>query len=133
MDLVVRSALAPSWAGDLLRHPIDVLAVALPMFRARRVLPVVTAGQWLIRRGRRLAIGQTAVALAIAVSFLAFVGALAVLDAERGADGVTLTTFGDALWWAFVTMSTVGYGDAFPVTIGGRLVAVGMTVERSHG
>lgn len=126
VDLAIRAILSPSWRGYLLRHPIDVLAVALPMFRFLRVLRVVTAGQWLIRRGSRLAIGQTAVALGIAVSFLALVGALAVLDAERDAAGATITTFGDAIWWAFVTMSTVGYGDEFPVTFLGRIVAVGM-------
>lgn len=33
-------------------------------------------------------------------------------------------TFGDSLWWTMVTMTTIGYGDIFPVTVGGRLVAV---------
>ncbi len=33
---------------------------------------------------------------------------------------------GDALWWAFVTITTVGYGDIFPVTTAGRFVAAGM-------
>jgi voltage-gated potassium channel len=37
-----------------------------------------------------------------------------------------IKTGGDALWWAFVTITTVGYGDFFPVTMGGRAVAVGV-------
>lgn len=127
-DLLIRTVLSPSPIGYLVRHPIDVLAVVLPMFRFLRVLRLVTAGQWLVRRGSRLAVGRTATAVTLAVTFLAVVGALAVLDAERGAEGATITEFGDAMWWAFVTMSTVGYGDETPVTVTGRVVAVAMMV-----
>ncbi len=51
-------------------------------------------------------------------------GSLAVLDAERSAPEANITSFGDALWWSATTVTTVGYGDRFPVTTEGRLVAV---------
>jgi len=41
---------------------------------------------------------------------------------EEGAPGANIETAGDALWWGYVTATTVGYGDYFPVTMGGRLV-----------
>lgn len=62
-------------------------------------------------------VGGTAV-----VSLL--LGAVAVLDAERGSPGANINTFGDALWWAASTVTTVGYGDRYPVTTEGRVIAV---------
>ena len=50
--------------------------------------------------------------------------ALATLQAERGAPGANIDTFGDAIWWAIVTIATVGYGDLYPVTPAGRFYAV---------
>lgn len=43
---------------------------------------------------------------------------------EHAAPGAKIHTYGDALWWAVTTVTTVGYGDKFPVTAGGRAVAV---------
>jgi voltage-gated potassium channel len=62
------------------------------------------------------------------VMLIAFVASLAVLDAERYAPDSSITTFGDALWWTMTTISTVGYGDRYPVTVEGRLVAVSLMV-----
>ena len=128
VDLTTRTILAPRHIAYLVHHPIDVLAVAVPAFRVLRVLRVLTAGQWLISRGSRLRIGRTATAVVIAVVFITYLGALAVLNAERGAKGATIETFEDALWWALVTMSTVGYGDYTPVTNNGRIIAVGIMI-----
>ena len=59
---------------------------------------------------------------AIAILLLVF-ASIAILDLERGSES-TITSGEDAIWWAFVTMTTVGYGDAVPVTLGGRIVAM---------
>jgi len=127
-DLTIRTVLAPRHIAYLVHHPIDVLAVAVPAFRVLRVLRVLTAGQWLISRGSRLRIGRTATAVVLAVIFLTYLSALAVLNAERGAKGATIETFGDGIWWSLVTMSTVGYGNYTPVTTNGRIIAVGVMV-----
>jgi voltage-gated potassium channel len=54
--------------------------------------------------------------------------ALAVLDAERSSPNANISDFGDAIWWAVTTMTTVGYGDQYPVSGAGRLVAFGRMI-----
>lgn len=57
---------------------------------------------------------------------LVYVASLAVLEAERYAPDANITTFGIAVWWACVTVTTTGFGDYTPVTDPGRLVGVGL-------
>lgn len=60
---------------------------------------------------------------ALIVFFLIF-GATAIVEAERAAQPDKFASVGDGLWWAVVTLTTVGYGDSFPVTTTGRCVAI---------
>ena len=62
------------------------------------------------------------------ISILATIFAtLAVLVFENSPDS-NIKTAGDALWWAFATITTIGYGDRYPVTLAGRIVAVILVV-----
>ena len=53
-------------------------------------------------------------------------GGMLVLTFEQPTPGANITTGGDAIWWAFVSITTVGYGDKYPITTGGRATAVVM-------
>jgi voltage-gated potassium channel len=72
--------------------------------------------------------GRVAIYVAGTVTLIGFVAALAVLEAERFAPGASIIAFGDAIWWTLTTISTVGYGDRYPVTLEGRLVAASLMV-----
>lgn len=126
VDLATRCWLSGRPIAYLIRHPIDLLLILLPMLRPLRVLRVFTAANYVVERGGRFALGRTVASALAATVLLMLIAALAELDAERYAPGSNIHTFGDALWWSGVTVTTVGYGDVYPVTTEGRFVAFGL-------
>ncbi|MCF6524557.1 potassium channel family protein [Streptomyces sp. JJ36] len=66
---------------------------------------------------------RAAVGAALAALLTVLGSAAAIVPLERDAPDATLTSFPRALWWAVETATTVGYGDIYPVTPGGRLLA----------
>jgi voltage-gated potassium channel len=92
--------------------------------RILRVLRVIKAGRVLVEAlstRRRESPGWAALLVSILVVFTA---AIAMLQLEREVGNIQSAE--DALWWALTTITTVGYGDRYPVTTEGRMVAVGL-------
>ena len=101
------------------RHWFAILAVLVPSFRALRVFYIFVR----LARGRtRLQSRIQYYAAYLTILVITF-GAALVLGAERNYPGSNIHTYGEAIWWACVTVTTVGYGDYTPVSPTGRGIA----------
>jgi voltage-gated potassium channel len=126
VDLVVRLVLAQRRWEYARRHWYDVALVVIPLLRPIRLLRLLAFARILGRSATGNLAGRvTAYVIGTAVAAIGL-GAVAVLDAERNDPDANILSFGDALWWATTTVTTVGYGDRFPVTTQGRIIAVGL-------
>ncbi|NEN05884.1 ion transporter [Diaminobutyricibacter tongyongensis] len=133
IDFTYRIVTAPSRSAYFFRHFgwADLLAsLPFPQFKILRVFRLVRVYRLLRKVGIRT-VGRTLirdragsalyVLLLMGVFVLQF-GSLLVLRVEENAPGANITTASDALWYTIVTISTVGYGDQYPVTQAGRII-----------
>lgn len=126
IDFAVRLYLTTERRSYAVSHWYDVALILLPMLRPLRLLRLLAFARILNRSAVGSLVGKVSTYVAGTALMALGLGAIAVLDAEQDAPGANITTFGDALWWSATTVTTVGYGDRFPVTTTGRLVAVAL-------
>jgi hypothetical protein len=133
IDFTYRIVTAPSRSANFFRHFgwADLLAsLPFPQFKILRVFRLVRVYRLLRQVGIR-AVSRTLiqdragsalyVLLLMGVLVMQF-GSLMVLRVEENAPGANITTASDSLWYTIVTISTVGYGDQYPVTQLGRII-----------
>lgn len=123
LELVAKLYLYPNRLRFLTTHWADVLIVIMPFLRPLRLLKIVVILYRTWKRSKRLFRQR-------ALNFVGLMGVLVVaisaglmLVFERGQGG-TINSYQDALWWAVTTITTVGYGDKYPITQAGRGVAI---------
>ncbi|MET0974788.1 MAG: ion channel [Leifsonia sp.] len=125
VDYIVRLVLSRHHRWSFVRHNVlDGLGVIFPFFRAFRLLKSLRDMPFFARRSGAAVRTQVVLYASLFAVLFVYMVSLAVLQAERDAPGATITSFGDSIWWACVTIATVGYGDMVPVTVPGRVFAV---------
>jgi len=133
LDFSYRLATAPSRSGYFFRHFgwADLLAsVPLPQLKFLRIFRLVrvfrllrgVGGRSVLRTLVRDRAGSALYTLLLTGILVLQFGSLLILRIEDDAPGANITTASDALWYTIVTISTVGYGDQYPVTTAGRIV-----------
>jgi voltage-gated potassium channel len=126
-EYLVRLVVTPDTPGYFKRRWVEPATVVVPVFQGwhlvgmERMSLLVREGELRVEAILR---HHSLFRVLIAAVVTLFIGAWLVLLFEENAKGSNIHNYPDALWWAIVTVTTVGYGDRFPVTEGGRSVAV---------
>ncbi len=141
LDFIICSAFIMQLMTDLIRatnkreflknHWID-FAASLPMieplryarvFHIFRVVLLIRSGHVVFRQLADNRKETTLASIILILVVLLTVGSMTILSIESQSPEANIHSWVDAIWWAFVTISTVGYGDHYPVTDLGKFVA----------
>jgi len=122
LDYVVRLFLAAARGAFVRTHKADLAMVLLPMLRILRVLLLLRRSLKSVSTER---IASSIVSIAVVV---VAIGAFLVWRVESADPDANIHTFRESLWWAVVTVTTVGYGNLYPVTPQGEIIATVLMV-----
>jgi voltage-gated potassium channel len=123
VDFFIRLNLSKHKLHFLRHNIIDLVSLIIPFARPFLLL-VYLSRLKIFRGGEGRNIRARVVVYLVSFAILySYVLSLFVYAAERNAPGATINSYGNSVWWAIVTLTTVGYGDVAPITIPGRIYA----------
>ena len=128
LDLLLRMFASTSVWGFFKNNWLEISTLILPFIRILRVFRSVMA----LRVVRGLVTDRlhaTGFYLIMLLPLVWYSGAISVLEAESTNPNASITSIRDALWWSLTTIATVGYGDIYPTTFEGKLVAAALMVS----
>ena len=128
VEYLIRLTLARRKRRFVRTHWFDLTVLILPVLRPLRALRLLNALRVLNRHAVSWTRGRLAVYVIATTVLIVLMAGLAVLEAERGHPGSKIGSYPEALWWAVCTITTVGYGDLYPQTIEGRMVALALMI-----
>ncbi len=99
------------------------------LLRLLRLLKLARYNLAIFRFARAIYVAKEELVIFTIASFvLLFLAAVGIYYFEHDAQPTAFASIFDALWWAIVTLTTVGYGDIYPITTGGRLFTFGILI-----
>jgi voltage-gated potassium channel len=128
LDYIVRLCLARNRPRWFVRNLLDLVIITLPLFRPLRLFRLLFLIGVIDKAFGQAIRGRVVLYTASATVLLIYGCSLAILQVERPQPDSTIRNFGDALWWALETVTTVGYGDKAPHTNLGKLIAVTLMI-----
>jgi voltage-gated potassium channel len=136
VEYLIRLYLAPRKLQFVRSNVVDLIVVVLPLLRPLRFLRIGRAATSMralrlavmlartVRAAKTVLVRHKLHYLLLIVMVVVLGSAGLVVELERGAPEANIESFGEALWWGVTTVTTVGYGDTFPVTAAGRGIAI---------
>ena len=139
IEYVLRIATAPKVRGYIFSFHgiIDLVAIlpfylsfgvdlraarALRLFRIFRILKLARYNRAIARFGKAISEAKEEIMIFLfAAIILLYLSAVGIYYFERECQPESFGSIVHSLWWALITLTTVGYGDAYPVTVGGKL------------
>ncbi len=128
VDLLIRFTGARNFTYFIKNNLLEIVTLVLPFLRMLRMFRVLLALRGL-KNLTKDRLHATGIYASFLLPFIWYSGAIAVLDAEAASTEASIRELKDALWWSLSTITTVGYGDLYPTTFEGKLVAAALMLS----
>ena len=103
-------------------HIFELAIVVLPVIRPLRLLRLIPLVGYFLRLSQHRLAGRLLQFATLAAVVIVMTAGVTMYEIERHSSNPNMHSLGDALWWAVVTITTVGYGDVYPTTAAGRIL-----------